>query len=114
MSVRFYFVRHGQSIVNLRDDFYEDERAELTELGKAQAAKTGYDLRKLKVKFKAIFCSPYKRAMDTCRIALRRAGMFKALATVDERVGERKYGRMIGAAIEAGRIDELQIGRAHV
>lgn len=107
MSVKFYFVRHGQSTVNLRSDFYEDERAELTELGKVQAAKAGYELRDLGVKFRAIFCSPYKRALDTCKIALERAEMREALATVDNRISERKYGRLIGTVLDDGKIDDF-------
>ena len=97
MSIRFYFVRHGQSESNLKDDYYyNDEDAKLTELGMAQAAKAGYELKKYGVKFRAIFCSPYKRATQTCKIALIKAGMQNALAVIDDRLGERRYDGLVG------------------
>lgn len=107
MSIRFYFVRHGQSEANLRDEYYNDEDAKLTQLGKKQAAKAGYKLRDYGVQFKVIFCSPYKRAMDTCRIAMQRAGMYGMLVAVDERLGERKFDGLVGCKIDEKHNREL-------
>ena len=107
MSVRFYFVRHGESTINRKGYFCEDENAGLTLRGKAQAAQVGCDLKDCGVDFKAIFCSPYRRARETCRIALEKAGMHGALAAIDAMIGERKYGEAIETALEDGRIDDL-------
>lgn len=96
MSVRFYFVRHGESEANLRNEFYNDEEAELTDLGRIQAAKVGCDLKHLGIDFKIIFCSPYKRAMETCRIACERADMNYALVIVDDQISERKFDGLVG------------------
>ena len=66
MSVKFYFVRHGESEANLRNEFYNDEEAELTDLGRIQAAKVGCDLKHLGIDFKIIFArrisEPWKPA----------------------------------------------------
>ena len=107
MSIRFYFVRHGESTVNKKGYFCEDENARLTKLGRSQAGQVGADLQGLDVEFKAIFHSPYRRARETCRIALEKAGMHGVLGAPDERIGERKYGSSIGLALRDGKIDDL-------
>lgn len=107
MSVRFFFVRHGQSSSNLRSDYYNDFDAPLTDLGKAQAARVGYELKNTGVRFKAVFCSPYQRAIDTCKIALLRSGDHKILATIDDRIGERRFDGLIGHEATEGQNREL-------
>ena len=102
MSVRLFFVRHGQSESNLREDYYNDEGSELTGLGKYQAREVGRKLKTSDVKFRAIYCSPYKRAIDTCKIAMTEAGMPSAWVIVDERIGERKFNGIIGRVPKKG------------
>jgi len=96
MSVRFYFVRHGQSTANLKNEYYNDREAGLTDLGRIQAAKVGCDLKKLGKNFKIIFCSPYRRAVETCKIALEKADLDCSLIIEDEQITERKFDGLIG------------------
>ena len=69
--MRLYLVRHGQTNRNQHPEFIGQAPDEpLTELGLKQARKLGDWLSTNKVEFKAVYCSPYKRALDTCHLAL--------------------------------------------
>lgn len=107
MPIRFYFVRHGQSDANLRSDYYNEKDAKLTRLGEAQAAMAGINLKNYGVDFKAIFCSPYKRAIDTYKIAMARANMLSMLATIDDRISERKFDGLVGQEADETRNRKL-------
>ena len=96
MSVNFYFVRHGQSEANLKNEFYNDEESELTNLGRMQAAEVGYELNRLAVDFDIIFCSPFKRARETCKIALDKANLVNVPVVIDERIAERRFDGLVG------------------
>ena len=96
MSVKFYFVRHGNSTANNGKVFFNGEDAELTELGEEQAEDVGRFLRNSKVKFDLIFCSPYQRAIETCHIALAIAEMRRTAVIEDDRISERKFDGLVG------------------
>lgn len=65
----FYLVRHGQSEGNLRNEFIGHGNARLTELGRAQAQKTGEYLSS--VQFDCAFGSDLLRAFETGEIILK-------------------------------------------
>ncbi len=98
MSVKLYFVRHGQSIANLSGRFHDAPEAPLTGLGHSQAVSAGHDLmcRLGSDKIDQVFSSPYIRALQTCHIALIGAGYSNLKPIVDERISERKFGRLVG------------------
>ena len=99
MSLKLYFVRHGQSEANLCDFFYDDADAELTMFGKGQAMGVGKELKAMNVGFTAIYCSPYERARATCEIALESAGMKGRKVIYDERLIERRFEGMFGQGV---------------
>lgn len=107
MSLKMYFVRHGQSVANLRDDFYDDAKAELTMYGKGQAMDAGVKLKEMNVGFTAIYCSPYLRAMDTCAIALESAEMRDRKVIYDDRLVERQFDGLFGKDITHEQYVEL-------
>lgn len=58
----FYFVRHGETILNAAHK-RQGERGRLTEKGEKQAFEVGLRLKNYNIK--KIFCSTYERAMQT-------------------------------------------------
>ena len=86
-----YYVRHGRAENNLADCFYDDSDDPLIAEGRMQAYNAGRTLKRLGVKFDAIYCSPYRRAKETCRIALVEMGLANSLVRYDSRLAERSY-----------------------
>lgn len=69
--MRLYLFRHGNTPRNLTPEFIgQDPNEPLTDLGIKQAHKLGEWLVANKIEFKEVYCSPYKRALDTCHIAV--------------------------------------------
>lgn len=66
--MRLYFVRHGESTANLRNEFSNrnQEQHPLTENGRAQVQAVAEKLKD--VPFAAIYTSPYLRARQTAEI----------------------------------------------
>lgn len=96
MSVNLFFVRHGQSVANLQDFFYNDEDAPLTPLGREQARATGRNLKEMGVHFDVVYCSTYERARETCELALKEMGMDGTYVVIDRRLEERKFNGLVG------------------
>ena len=99
MATKLYFVRHGQSEANLTGCYYNEPDVALTPLGRAQAAKIGSVLGSQEIMFAAMICSPYRRALETCMIALEYPGVIRAPIVVDARVKERDFGGLAGKEI---------------
>ena len=100
MSLKLYFVRHGQSEANLSDLCYDDSEAELTMYGKGQAVGVGKELKEMNIGFTAIYCSPYTRAHDTCSIALQAAGLKDRKVIYDDRLIERRFDGLFGKTFD--------------
>lgn len=107
MSLKLFFVRHGQSEANLTDMFYDDANAELTTFGKGQALVVGQELKRLNVGFTAIYCSPYERARSTCAIALESAEMRDRKVIYDNRLMERQFDGLFGKTVTHEQYVEL-------
>jgi broad specificity phosphatase PhoE len=112
---RLWLVRHAQSAGNVaNDEAYalgleqldlatRDMDVPLSALGERQAAALGSWLGSLDEPPEAIWCSPYRRALDTAAIALSSAGMDIPIVC-DERLREREFGildRLTHAGVEA-------------
>jgi probable phosphoglycerate mutase len=110
-----WLVRHAESAGNVanlaaqRDARHELDLAErdmdvpLSPLGERQAAALATWLRTLDRPPDVVWCSPYRRAIDTATIALHAAGL-EAPIVCDERLREREFGildRLTKAGIEA-------------
>ena len=107
MSVKVFFMRHGQSVANLQDYFYNDEDAPLTPLGCEQAREAGRKLKESGIKFDAIYCSTYERARETCRLVLEQLGIDEKSVIIDERIEERKFDGLIGKTASDEHYREL-------
>ena len=64
MSCTLYFIRHGQSIGNLKKTFLGHTDLDLSELGYAQAAKTAQYLNSVQID--TVYSSDLLRAYNTC------------------------------------------------
>ena len=107
MSLKLYFVRHGQAESNLCEGFYNDAEAELTAIGRVQAEELGLFLRNLNEKFVAVYCSPYKRARDTCAIVLKYTKMEYYDVAYDDRIIERRFDGLFEKTVSTKDYIEL-------
>lgn len=62
-----YFVRHGQTLLNIEDLVCGIVDSPLTELGHQQAIETGKKIKKMNLKIDVILYSPLSRAKDTAK-----------------------------------------------
>ena len=88
-------MRHGQSTYNAENRFTGRDEAELTPLGREQAAEAGRWLRAAGFRPSNAFCSSQRRAEESCRLTLRELDSDLPplqLATLDE----RDYGELTG------------------
>ena len=107
MSLTLYIVRHGEAYSNLNDIITNDKESELTIRGKIQAAAAGNKIKEMKIDFDAVYSSPYKRAKETCMIALKTAHLNTKEVVFSPYLIERNYYRMMGKSI-LQNVDLLQ------
>jgi probable phosphoglycerate mutase len=113
--VQLWLIRHAQSAGNVANDAAlaegrleldlaeRDMDVSLSDLGERQAKALSTWLQGLDEPPDVVWCSPYKRALDTARLALEAAGV-DAPTICDERLREREFGildRLTKAGIEA-------------
>ncbi|MGH8889828.1 MAG: histidine phosphatase family protein [Acidothermaceae bacterium] len=103
---RLWLIRHGESTGNIADNKAKTIDAEtvevsvrdpdvpLSELGRRQAAAIGASLR-AEPRPDLVFSSPYERAHETARIAVRQANLDVEIRC-DERLRERDLGLFDG------------------
>lgn len=86
-----YFVRHGQTVNNVQQIFYDDSTGPgLTALGVEQATAAAAQLKD--IKFDICYCSSKQRAVQTMQIITQ---YHPDLPVVyDERLAERSYGSL--------------------
>ena len=89
-------VRHGQSEWNLQNRFTGWVDVDLTEQGRAEAAKSGQLLKATGVSFACAYTSVQKRAIRTLNIALDEMDRLWLPVTKDWRLHERHYGGLTG------------------
>jgi probable phosphoglycerate mutase len=126
--VRLWLVRHAQSAGNVANDAAiadglleldlatRDMDVPLSDLGERQAAALGTWVRGLDAPPDVIWCSPYRRALDTARLAFEAAGLEAPPTICDERLREREFGvldRLTKAGIEA-RFPDQAAARAYL
>ena len=89
-------IRHGQSEWNLQNRFTGWVDVDLTEQGRAEAAKAGALLMATGVSFAGAYTSVQKRAIRTLNIALDEMDRLWLPVTKDWRLNERHYGGLTG------------------
>lgn len=101
-----YFVRHGQTDYNLRKLFAGQRDIPLNTSGIIQAKETAELLKN--VEFSACFCSPLKRARQTCEEILVYHENLPMI--IDERLKERYFGALEGQPHSAVDYNRWHIG----
>lgn len=101
------FVRHGQSTGNARHEDplqIGDHNLKLTNLGQTQAREAGEIMGGKTLRNSLIYCSPYRRARETCQYALEAVGLKdKVRVYEDPRLREVEHGFEDVASQEAMR-----------
>jgi len=95
------FIRHGESHGNLTGCFYDSPEIELTKKGKEQAVMAGCSLKEYLdegIKY-TVYCSTMVRAIQTCYIALKEAGLDDSEVLFDHRLRERSFAGLEGRPI---------------
>ena len=91
--MRLYILRHGQTNLNVERKVQGHINSELNETGIRQAEELAEVVRRNNLHFDTIFCSPLKRAMDTCQIV---TGLDPSHFIIDERIKEFDFGEIEG------------------
>lgn len=93
---RLALIRHGQSEWNLENRFTGWVDVDLTDCGRAEAAKAGALLKATGAEFSAAHTSVLKRAIRTLWIALDEMDLMWLPVTRSWRLNERHYGGLTG------------------
>lgn len=107
MATTLYYARHGRAYCNDAKRFHDDSKVPLNATGRKQAKELGRNLKKLGVKFDAIYCSPYRRAKETCAIALATMGMTDHGVQFSQRLKERGFKGLYDVDISRSEYHEL-------
>lgn len=89
---RFYFVRHGQSVLNQQGLFGGHTNSPLTDEGRSQAKAAGKMARKLNIH--AIISSPLSRALETAQIIAKEINFPLSNIQINDLFIERNFGSM--------------------
>lgn len=89
-------VRHGESEWNKLNLFTGWKDPDLTEKGRAEAAKAAQLLKAKGITFETAFTSDLTRAQHTLKIILEGLGQTGLETTRDQRLNERDYGDLSG------------------
>jgi probable phosphoglycerate mutase len=99
-----YFVRHGQSLVNVGGQFCTQVGTELdqglTELGREQAVNDGKKAAAAGMQFDLILSSPLARARETARIIAKQVGYLVDSIEVLDLIKELDFGELEGTECE--------------
>lgn len=91
MTKRVLYVRHGQSLANLRGVFAGgQDDTPITELGRKQAKEFGESLRSQKID--RIIASPLERTRETAQIIAKEIGFDDKNIAIDDRLREYDVG----------------------
>ena len=100
MERKIYFVRHGESVANVRQTFAgQRENSPLTERGREQARAAAKGLISRGVKIGKIISSPLLRAKETMEIIVEEAGLHEVEVIIDERIAEYDMGSLTGSLL---------------
>jgi len=88
-EIMVYFARHGETDANRQNLFNGETDLDLNRDGIEQAQKQAKELAS--IKFDEVFCSPKRRAVQTCEIII---GVNKF--TIDNRITELNCGKYDG------------------
>lgn len=90
---KLYFVRHGQTVMNVQGLLSSRTDTPLTDHGRTQAAATGTEMKKLGIKPDCIIASPLSRAVDTAKLIADQVSYDTNKILTDENLKERDFGK---------------------
>jgi 2,3-bisphosphoglycerate-dependent phosphoglycerate mutase len=96
VSYKLVLVRHGQSVWNLENRFTGWKDVDLTEQGRAEAAKAGQLLKAAGLDFDVVYTSVLKRAIRTMWSILDQMDLMHLPVNRSYRLNERHYGALQG------------------
>ncbi len=96
MSYKLVLVRHGQSTWNKENRFTGWKDVDLTEQGRAEAAKAGQQLKAAGLDFDVVYTSVLKRAIRTMWSILDQMDLMHIPVNRSYRLNERHYGALQG------------------
>jgi len=96
VSYKLVLVRHGQSTWNLENRFTGWKDVDLTEQGRAEAAKAGQLLKAAGLDFDVVYTSVLKRAIRTMWSILDQMDLMHLPVNRSYRLNERHYGALQG------------------
>ncbi len=91
---RLYYIRHGQSVMNVQGLFAGRTNTPLTEEGKQQALTAGKQAQLEGIKIDVIFASPLDRAHQTAKLFVKGAKLPPSLIELNDNLQERNYGSL--------------------
>jgi broad specificity phosphatase PhoE len=91
-----YFLRHGESEANERNQFAGHQDSPLTHLGIEQARQAGHVIARKRLVFDEIHVSPLQRARFTAQIIAEASGNTAATIYVSDALLERHFGLLQG------------------
>ncbi len=93
---KLFFVRHGQTDMNVLEQFAGLTDAKLTEEGKEQARAAGAVIHEKHPKIDLIICSPLSRAHNTAKLIAEQIDYPADKIVTDDRFVERNFGDQEG------------------
>lgn len=103
--MKLIFVRHGESEANVGIRRFGTEDTKITPNGKEQARKVGKELKE-KYKIDMIFCSPFKRCVQTLENILEE-NPIQVPVFMSKLIEERDYGLYKGMEQNLADLEEL-------
>ncbi len=91
-----YYIRHGESVMNVQHLCSGTTDTPLTDLGIQQATNAGDSIKKLKLVFDAIISSPLRRAKDTAYTIAETINFPTTSIEITEDLIERNFGYLEG------------------
>lgn len=91
---RLYYLRHGQSVLNVQGLYAGTLDTPLTKVGKEQALAAGQGAKELDIDL--ILCSPRSRARQTAELFAEGAGLPASMIQINELLTERDFGVLEG------------------
>lgn len=103
---QLYFIRHGQSQMNVSGHYSGSTNTPLTSIGKAQAREAGKRARDQGLVFDIILASPLDRAHETAKLVAQEIDFDPSAILINDLLVERHFG-----ALEGLHHSESQVNR---
>ncbi|CAN5415957.1 hypothetical protein BH09PAT4_BH09PAT4_02210 [soil metagenome] len=97
---RLFYIRHGETDMNIAKKFSGTTEAQLTDNGRGQAKLSGEALRQKPLRIDYIVCSPLKRTQETAKIVAGEIGFPVEKIEINDLFIERHFGTLEGTPSE--------------